>query len=94
MEWRKEWIITFSNSETIAVYFYMFYGSEEEVKNKLFEMARDRAYETTSYLLECPEKADDIEENEETGCFYCTVDYEDYDYVFTAKEVARIDYVL
>ena len=94
MEWRKDWIITFSNSEDADVEFYRFNGSESEVKNKICEMAIDKSYDSMSDLLECPETADDIKENGDPGCFYCTVGYEDYDYVFTAKEFARIDHIL
>ena len=92
MKDRKDWILMFSNSEDADIYLFRFYGSEDEVKGKLYEMAKEKMQDTACDLLHYPEDADYVEKNEETGCLYCMVTYEDYDYVFTAKEFASINF--
>ena len=89
----EDWIITFSNSEDTDIYFYRFYGTEEDVKKKLLKMAKERTYECAADLLRYPEDIEDIEQNTETGTLYCIVDYDEYGYVFTAMEFTEISYL-
>lgn len=90
-EYGNDWIITESNSDNTDVYFYRFFGTKEEVKQKLLKMSVEHR-EDTEELLNCPESKEDIEENIETGALFCTIDFEDYNVVITAKDFRGMDW--
>lgn len=89
----NDWIITFSNSEDTDVFFWRFFGTEEDVKEKLVTLAKEHSTDTESDLLQCPDSAGDVEENTETCALFCTVGYEDYDYVFTAMDFRAMNHI-
>lgn len=90
-EYGNDWIITESNSDNADVYFYRFFGTKEEVKQKLFEMSVEHENDSDE-LLCCPESKEDIEENIETSALFCTVDFEDYNVVLTAKDFRELEH--
>lgn len=51
----NDWIITFSNSEDTDVFFWRFFGTEEDVKEKLVTLAKEHSTDTESDLLQCPD---------------------------------------
>lgn len=89
----NDWIITFSNSEDTDVFFWRFFGTEEAVKEKLVTLAKEHSTDTESDLLQCPDSAGDVEENTGTCALFCTVGYEDYDYVFTAMDFRAMNHI-
>ena len=89
----NDWIITFSNSEDTDVFFWRFFGTEEAVKEKLVTLAKEHSTDTESDLLQCPDSAGDVEENTETCALFCTVEYENYDYVFTAMDFRAMNHI-
>lgn len=89
-EYGNDWILTFTNSENMDVYFWRFFGTEQEVKEKLLAMAKE--YSQEENLVSCPESLDGIEMNPDTCAWFCNVSYEDYDYVFTAMDFRSIDW--
>lgn len=90
-EYGNDWIITESNSENADIYFYRFFGTKEEVKQKLYEIATDHKKDDGN-LLYYPEDKDSIEENMETESLFCMVNFEDYDVVITAKDFRGMDW--
>lgn len=90
-EYGNDWIITESNSENTDIYFYRFFGTKEEVKQKLLKMVTEHENDSKE-LLSYPESKEDIEENIETGALFCTVDFEDYNVVITAKDFREIEH--
>ena len=63
------------------------------VKEKLVTLAKEHSTDTESDLLQCPNSAGDVEENTETCALFCTVGYEDYDYVFTAMDFRAMNHI-
>ena len=89
----NDWIITFSNSEDTDVFFWRFFGTEEAVKEKLVTLAKEHSKDTESDLLQCPDSAGDVEKNTEPCALFCTVEYEDYDFVLTAMDFRAMNHI-
>ena len=96
-DYGNDWIITISNSENTDIFFYRFFGTEDEAKDTLYLMADKKAHEMDSTCLDLityPDGQADIERNFETGALYCSVETEDISYIFTAKEFHNIGHVV
>ena len=95
-DYGNDWIITVSNSDNVEIFFYRFFGTEDEVKDILYLMADKKAHELdeTLDLVAYPDDQNDIEHSTETGALYCSVANDDIDYVFTAKGLHNIGHVV
>ena len=88
----RKYIIINTNSENSDIDFYIFRGTENQMKQKMFEMAKKAAIEIECNDEEMPKSIDDIKYDEAEGYWQIMLtSYEDqYDDVFTAKEVNKI----
>ena len=92
---RYDWIIGVCSSGSDGVKLYRFYGSKDEVKQKMLSMINeDRHNNEDLWDFGC-ESVDDIaDEYNGTGYeFYGYSCYADYHIDYTAKEFAHIDSV-
>lgn len=71
--------------------FLQIFGTKEEVKQKLYEIA-PIIKKMNKNLLYYPEDKDSIEENMETESLFCMVNFEDYDVAITAKDFRGMDW--
>lgn len=96
-DYGNDWIITVSNSENVQIFFYRFFGTEDEAKDILYFMADKKAHEldeTYLNLVAYPDDQNDIERDAETGALYCSVANDDIDYVFTAKDFRNVGHIV
>lgn len=84
----REYIIINTNSENSDINFYVFCGTENQMKQKMLEIAKKAAIEDECDDEEMPESIDDIKYDEAEG--YWQIMLTSYDDVFTAKEVNKI----
>ena len=95
-DYGNDWIITVSNSEK-EIFFYRFFGTEDETKDILYLMADKKVHEineTYLNLIAYPDDKNDIDREPETGALCCEVTTDGIDYVFAAKEFYNIGHVI
>ena len=92
---RTNWIVTKSNSDDAEVEFYRFYGSSDEVKEKLLLMAQNSNMMKFSEIDDdnYPASTDSVQYdiNTKTYLIVITDCYGETDEVYSAKAVNDID---
>jgi hypothetical protein len=95
---RTNWIVTKSNSDNADVEFYRFYGSSDEVKEKLLLMAQNSDMVKFSEIDDdyYPVSTDNMQYDIDTKTYFIvTTDYYgEKDEVYSAKAINDIDELL
>ena len=94
---KKNWIITLSNSDNAEINFYKFYGSVDDLKEKLLFMAQnsDIVKFEEIYEEDYPKSVKEIEYDTNSKTYFIVLtDYsEEFDEVYTAKALTDIQEV-
>ena len=92
---RIHWIVTKSNSDNADVEFYRFYGSSDEVKEKLLLMAQNSNMVKFSEVDDddYPESTDSVQYDIDTKTYLIVITdyYGETDEVYSAKAINDID---
>ncbi len=92
---RTNWIVTKSNSDNAEVEFYRFYGSPDEVKEKLLLMAQNSDMVKLSEIDDddYPASTDCVQCGFNTGTYLIVITdcYGETDEVYSAKAICDID---
>lgn len=94
---KKNWIITISNSDNAEIDFYKFYGSVDDLKEKLLFMVQnsDMVKLDGIYEEDYPKSVNEIEYDTNSKTYFIVLtDYsEEFDEVYTAKALTDIQEV-
>ena len=92
---RTNWIVTKSNSDDAEVEFYRFYGSSDEVKEKLLLMAQNSNMMKFSEIDDdnYPASTDSVQYDNNTKTYLIVITdcYGETDEVYSAKAINDID---
>ena len=94
MKLRTNWILTKSNSDNAEVEFYRFYGSADEVKEKLLLMAQNSDMVKFSEIDDdYPASTDSVQYGIDTDTYLIVINdcYGETDEVYSAKAICDID---
>ena len=94
---KTNWIIIISNSDNAEINFYKFYGSVDDLKEKLLFMAQnsDMVKFEKIYEEDYPKSVNEIEYDTDSKTYFIVLtDYsEEFDEVYTAKALTDIQEV-
>ena len=91
---RTNWIVIKSNSDNAEIGFYRFYGSPDEVKEKLLLMAQNSNMVKFSEIDDdYPESIDSVQYDIDTKTYLIVITdcYGETDEVYSAKAINDID---